>query len=467
MDSRRVGSWADARFRQFAGYMLRRWPEPQRAPLRPALEEPPVPADLLDLLRRLGVALIGAGETTNRVQDILDQLAHRYGAEGVHFFVLPTGVFVRIQDAHGSAVDIMSASVGTLRLDQIARLYRLLDRLKQELPPPTEVTELLRRIMASEPRNPVLVTLLGQVVLTVGLGLMLNPSGRALIGCCVLGALVGLLTWLANRIPLLSLALPVAAAALVSFVAFKFPAQLSGGHPSQLLIPAIATLLPGAMLTNGTIELATGSMVAGASRLIYGVNVLFLLAFGLLIGLEVLGPRPVPEASGLDQLGWWAPFVGVLLIGIGHSWRASAPPNSLGWLLVVLYLTYAAQLVGLHFSGQLFGAFLGGLMAVPAAYFIQHRKHAPPSQVAFLPAFWMLVPGGIGLTGVSDLIGHADPGGLRVIASALLTVLSIALGVMVGSGLVGDQRPRISTILETILPADRRKPEDRLEADLP
>ncbi|WP_194816529.1 threonine/serine exporter ThrE family protein [Nocardia sp. XZ_19_385] len=450
-------SWVDGRFGDLADFLLRHW-DAARAPLPPKpspLAEPPVSADLLDLLRWLGVALIGAGETTNRVQSMLDELAHRYGAQGVHFFVLPTGVFVRIQDANGSAVDILSASVDTLRLDQIAALYRLLDRVKAELPPPTEVTRSLQGIFDSEPRNPVLLTMLGQVVLTVGLGLMLNPAAHALVGYCVLGGLVGVLVWLAHRIPLLSLALPVTAAALVSWVAFRFPAQLSGGHPSQLLIPAVATMLPGAMLTNGTIELATGSMVAGASRLIYGMNVLLLLSFGLLIGLEGLGRHPVPESSGVDQLGWWAPFLGVLLIGIGHSWRASAPPKSLGWLLIVLYVTYAAQALGGHFSGQVLGAFLGGLIAVPAAYLVQRRKNAPPSQVAFLPAFWMLVPGGIGLTGVSDLIGQSDPNGLHVIVSALLTVLSIALGVLVGSGLVGDQRPRISTLLDTFLPAGR------------
>ncbi|MBP2188323.1 threonine/serine ThrE exporter family protein [Nocardia goodfellowii] len=459
-----MSQWTDARLRGAVHFVLRRMPAP-RPPLAqaPPPEEPPVSADLLDLLRRIGVALIGAGETTNRVQALLDELARRYGAQGVHFFVLPTGVFVRIQDARGSAVDMLGASIGTLRLDQIAELYRLLDRVKEKLPPPTEVTAALGDILDSKPRAPVLLTLLGQVVLTVGLGLMLNPAEPSLVGYCVLGVLVGLLVWVAEKVSLLSLALPVTAAALVSAVAFGFPDQLSGGHPSQLVIPAVATLLPGAMLTNGTIELATGSMVAGASRLMYGINMLFLLSFGLLIGLEVLGPRPVPEASGPDQMGWWAPLIGVLLIGLGHSWRASAPPNSLGWLLVVLYVTYGAQLVGQNFSGQLLGSFLGGLAAVPAAYFVQRRKNAPPSQVAFLPAFWMLVPGGIGLTGVSNLVGQGNSGGLHVIASALLTVLSIALGVMVGSGLVGDQRPRISTLLDTILPADRRSAAARDE----
>jgi len=420
-----------------------------------APEEPPIPRDLLDLLRRLGVALIGAVETTGRVQLLLEELAHRYSADGVHFIVLPTAVFVRVQAADGgSAVDLLDATVDTLRLDQIADLYRLIDRIKRDAPPPAQATADLDRILHSPPPTAVWLMLLGNVVLTVGLGLMLNPSPRSLIGYVVIGLAVQLLIMLAYRIRLLALALPVAAAATVTLLAFGLPWALSGSNPTELLIPGVAGLLPGAMLTNGTIELATGSMIAGASRYVYGINVLFLLAFGILIGLQILGPGALANhVVHYPKLGWWAPLIGVLLIGLGYSWRSSAPPNSVPWLLLVLYATYAAQTLGSLRTGPL-GAFLGGLVAVPAAYLVQRSAKAPPTQVLFLPAFWMLVPGGIGLTGVSDLITRSDPNGLHIITTTLLTIMSIALGVMVGSGLVTARRPHLTPMLDKLLPQD-------------
>ncbi|MEV6770762.1 threonine/serine exporter family protein [Nocardia sp. NPDC051030] len=423
----------------------------------PPPEEPPVSADLLNLLRLLGVMLISSGETTDRVQQILDDTAHRYGAGEVQFFVLPTGVFVRVEDSRGSAVDLQSAPNETLRLDQIAALYQLLDTMKRDLPPPTEVTGKLAEILASDRPTPVWLMLVGNIVLTVGLGLMLNPTVHALAGYAVLGLVVQLLILLADRFTLLSLALPVTAGAVVTLLAFGFPHALGGGQPSQLLIPAVAGLLPGATLTNGAIELSTGSMVAGSARTISGLNKLLLLAFGIYIGLQVLGPRP-PDSAAIAALGWWAPILGVLLIGIGHSWRSSAPPKSLLWLLLVLYVTFAAQRLGIQIGGPLLGAFLGGLVAVPTAYLVQRNRNAPPTQVAFLPAFWMLVPGGMGLTAISDLVTNAGVNGLQVLINVLLSVLAIALGVLVGSGLINTKQPGRAPMLDRLLPPPAHLP---------
>ncbi|WP_280382215.1 threonine/serine ThrE exporter family protein [Nocardia wallacei] len=418
----------------------------------PRPDEPPIPTDLLDLLRRVGVALIGSVETTNRVQVILEDLAHRYGYDEVRFFVLPTAVFVRVEDAGGNTyIDLLDADVGTLRLDQIDRLYRLIAEIKRTLPPPARATAELETILDAPPPTAIWLQLLGNVVLTLGLGMMLNPSARALVGYCVLGLVVQVLIMLADRFRLLRLALPVAAGATVTLLAFGFPAVLSGGYPTQLIVPAVAALLPGAVLTNGTIELATGSMVAGSSRLVYGINMLFLLAFGILVGLQIIGTDP-HRIETVVQLGWWAPVLGVLLIGLGHSWRSSAPPDSILWLLVVLYATYCAQELGKLSGGDLFGAFLGGLVAVPAAYLIQRDRHAPPVQVVFLPAFWMLVPGTIGLTGVSELVTGVGSDGVHVIVTTLLTIMAIALGVMVGSGLVATKRPHLMPMVQKLLP---------------
>ncbi|MVU79967.1 threonine/serine exporter family protein [Nocardia sp. ET3-3] len=416
----------------------------------PQPEEPPISQDLLDLLRHLGVALIRSGETTGRVQDILDDLAHRYDVDEVHFFVLPTGVFVRVQDSRGSAVDLLEADSDSLRLDQIAALYQLIDEIKKAVPPPARATADLARILASPQPTPVWRLLLGNVVLTVGLGLMLNPTSNSLLGYIVLGLVVQLLIMAADRFRLLSTGLPVVAGAVVTLLSFGFPYALGGGNPSQLLIPSVSSLLPGAALTNGSIELATGNMVAGASRTIFGFNKLLLLAFGILIGLQLLGTLPPVQPPPSGGLGWWTPVLGVLLIGLGHSWRASAPKRSLGWLLIVLYAAFCGQQLGqqLH-GGGLLGSFLGGLIAVPAAYLVQRSKDAPPTQVVFLPAFWMLVPGGMGLTGVSELVTKNDANGLHVIVNAVLTVLAIAMGVLVGSGVVAStRRPRLENLVE-------------------
>ena len=56
------------------------------------------------------------------------------------------------------------------------------------------------------------------------------------------------------------------------------------------MIPSLVTLLPGAALTMATIELAAGSMISGSSRLVYGLQRLLLLTFGIAMGVERGGP---------------------------------------------------------------------------------------------------------------------------------------------------------------------------------
>lgn len=394
---------------------------------------PPPPEELINFLRQLGVALCQAGDGANRVTAEMDEVAAAYGVPDVHFFVLPTGVFVRIGTGPSSTVDFAPTDLAPLRLDQISELYALLEQARTTRVAPADGVARLAEIRATEPRFPWWVRVIGHAGLTAGLGLVLNADPRALAGYLVLGAIVGLLRLLADRVEVLAMALPVVAAMLVTVLVYQFGEYLVGDRPTQLLIPPLVTFLPGAALTMGAVEMAAGSLVGGSSRLVSGFFSLMLLAFGILAGTRLVGV-PTEPTSPPAALGWWAPLVGVLVFGVGQSLNSSAPRGSLHWLLVTLYLAWGSQfLTTLAGLGMLSG-FVGGLMLVPIAYFAQ-RHHGPPSQVVFLPAFWLLVPGALGLSGVSELVGTNAGSGLADLLSALLAVVAIALGVLVGSSL--------------------------------
>jgi uncharacterized membrane protein YjjB (DUF3815 family) len=51
----------------------------------------------------------------------------------------------------------------------------------------------------------------------------------------------------------------------------------------------------------------------------------------------------------------------------------------------------------------------------------------------FLPAFWLLVPGTIGLIGVAELVGDTTGAGTENFLSALVTTASVALGILAGT----------------------------------
>ena len=126
---------------------------------------------------------------------------------------------------------------------------------------------------------------------------------------------------------------------------------------------------------------------------------LVLLAFGILVGHRLAGwPTHVHAMAGV---GWWSPWASVLCVGVGFFLYFSGPAKTLPWLLLVLVPVWGAQAAGTALAGTLVGAFCGGLVITPAAYFAQSQRGGPPAQVTFLPSFWMLVPGTLGLAGVS------------------------------------------------------------------
>jgi uncharacterized membrane protein YjjB (DUF3815 family) len=175
-------------------------------------------------------------------------------------------------------------------------------------------------------------------------------------------------------------------------------------------------------------------MVSGASRLIAGFIQLVLLAFGLAIGAVLIGYTPedlVYAASQYVKLPF-AGWVGVLVFGLGVYLHFSAPKNSLHWLILVLLLAFGAQRLATIFLGSEISGFFGTLVATPLGYLIQQRFKGPPAVVTFLPSFWLLVPGALGLMSVTQMMSDRAAG-LDGMVTVLFVITSIALGTLVGA----------------------------------
>jgi hypothetical protein len=131
----------------------------------------------------------------------------------------------------------------------------------------------------------------------------------------------------------------------VSFELLKHGAVDPG---MSALIAPLVTFLPGGALTTATVELASGEMVASASRLVFGSIQLLLLAFGIVAGAELVGlPSEafVHDASA-EALGAWAPSLGVPVSGVATAFHFSAPEGAPPWLLLVLLIAWLGQLAG-------------------------------------------------------------------------------------------------------------------------
>ena len=408
------------------------------SPLPAPQAKPAVPdtAVLLEFMFRLGQGYLACGEQTAKVELLLRRTASAYGMRKSRVVALPTAVFISLHDRTGERVTLAECDPQVLRLDQMADIYALGEAAQGGKVEPGDGLERLAAIRRQKPRFGRVGIVVGHTILTVGLGLVVMPTPTNLEAAALLGLIVGLLKLFNRGRAVLSVPLPVVAAAVVSalvFVAIRRGFQIDSLHA---LVPPLVTFLPGSMLTLGMVEFAFGDMVSGSSRLIAGFVQLVLLAFGLAIGAAFVGylPEDLIRSSGDYVSVPWAPWVGVLVFGLGVHLHFSAPRNSLKWIILVLLCAFAAQRLGASQFGTEISGFFGTLVATPLGYLIQFRFRGPPAAVTFLPSFWLLVPGALGLLSVTRMLSDRAAG-IDSLVSVVFVITSIALGTLVGASL--------------------------------
>lgn len=390
-----------------------------------------------DLLRQfiLGLAewMVAAEDSVDRVDSTLQAVVRAYGGDDFEIVVLPTFILASSATGGVERLALRSTRPGGVRFDQIAALYELIERAKTASLTPREGIEQLNAIGSLKARHGWPIRVLGHGILTVGLALQLVPTWQGALIAFGIGLLIGLAKLI--RSPTLQLVFPVVAAFASGLIVLALAPLVPVGDPLRLMIAPLVTLLPGGVLTTATMELASRQMIAGSARLVTGFVQLGLLAFGILAASGAAGITREGYAAlaSTATLPLWVGVLGVLLFAVGIYLHFSAPGRSFGWILLVLAVAYLAQLAGSALAGPVAGGLLGGAAIAPIVMWISTLKHGAPTQLTFLPAFWLLVPGAAGLVGLTEAIG-GDAGAADFI-DALVSILAIALGILLGTAL--------------------------------
>ncbi|MET0865722.1 MAG: threonine/serine exporter family protein [Nakamurella sp.] len=400
--------------------------------------------DLMTFMVALGDTMVDSGDPVTNVSECLERVARVNGVQGAEIIVLPTALIITLPGLDEARTEVAATGTSRLRLDQVEGVFRVADAAERgDIGPVAALADLeLARVLA--PSYPPVVIITGHAVIAMGLAIILSGGWVDVGIAAVLGAGVGAVKQLAARRPLaIQVFLPVLCAFLVAAaVALLGRTQL---NPDLLppIIGALVTFIPGGLLTTAVIELATGQMISGASRFVYGTLQLVLLSLGIVAGLQLFGiPAVTVGETESTLVGAIAPWIGVLIFGFGVLLSYSGRPGSLGWMLLVLYVAYAGQVVGGLLFGNSLSAFAGAVVMTPVAVFVATQRTGPPTLVTFLPAFWLLVPGVIALVGVTQVMGEARVDGASSILNAGVTIVSIALGVVLGLS-IGDWIKRI------------------------
>ncbi len=392
------------------------------------------------LLAHLGTAMIATGQPVQEIEEELAEVAVSLGYPDFQTAVGPTGLVVTLTE--GGPATQRSAPAG-LRLHQSASVRRIRYQLVTGELAPMEAREQLVAVARRPVGHPLWLVALAWPVLAVGIALILQPGWPNVVAAAVGAVIVFALVQLAERHQVVKALLPTLAAFVVSLVVFGAAGAGLLDGPLRTVLPPLAVLLPGALVVNGMSELAAGQMQAGSARLIYGFVQLGLFALGLLMATTLLHvPSSTAANLRVDDIGWVGAPVGLVLIGLSICLMEGVPLRMQGWVLLVLALAFGAQAAGQQLGSTGLGGFLGAIAASLGASLVELRRPQLVRLVIFLPAFWLLVPGSLGLVGVTELAGGRESA-TDVTLGVLGVAIAISLGLLVGSSVGRALRGRL------------------------
>ena len=380
----------------------------------------------------LGRAMIDSGASVTQVGESLGRIAHVNGIGSPAIVVFPTALFVSMPGEDDIQTSITPAG-SSLRLDQIDAVFQVVDAAESgEIRPEVGLAR-LARAREMPPAFAWHLRLVGYPLIAAGLVAILRGSWMELLVSTLLATAVGTLRLRTKVPPAYAVFLPVVAAFGVSLTVFLLA---ESGVDIDVYTPVMASLitfLPGAQLTTAVIELATGQMMAGAGRLAQGVMYLVMLAIGIAAAGEIAGVSSSALVYDQEPVGWlWAPWVGVILFGVGVVLSNSARASSLPWIILILAVAYGGQTFGGLYVGSQLSGFIGALLMTPVAMLAASRPSGPPTLVTFLPAFWLLVPGALGLSGITKYLDANSIEGATSLLTTGTTMVGIAFGVLLG-----------------------------------
>ena len=407
-------------------------------PIAPTAE--PDAGAALAAAEAVGSAMIQAGYSVETVQDVLGDIARINGLPESEVLVFPNALLVSARGQGQHRTGAVASGDGQLLFSQIDEVQRTVDAARTGLLDPRSTVEKIDRIREMTPNHGPVVRVIGYGFLSAALSVLLGATWTGVSLAAGLGLITGAALLVSERVPRRYGALiTVAIAFSVALVVFLLLRSGFGSGILAALLAPLVVLLPGALLTTAVLELSTGQMISGAGRLAAGAMQLVLLGAGIVTAGALVGVPDFDFSQNPELLGPIAPWIAVAVYGVAISIHRCAPPRALPWILLVLYIAYSAQVLGDLVLGGILSAFIGALVVTPVTALVARQPSGPAALVSFTPAFWLLVPGALGLLGVADVLGGDSTAAASLVAT-LSTMVAIALGVLAGSALSNRMR---------------------------
>lgn len=384
--------------------------------------------DVAHLLVETGVALGRCNYPSPQAEELIEDVSDAYGADA-EVAVLPT--MVMAEDRRGNTVALQKIKTH-YRFDQIAMVQGVVNKARTTTMAAPAATAELRAIPDTAPLFPFWLRVIGYALAAVGYAMCIRLSFVAIVFALVLGALVGIALIATSGSAQVSALMPILATFCCALAVSFGATQLGVPVPVRLATVPVLMLLPGAALTAAVIELVSGNMIAGSSRLIYAVMILIAMAFSFTFAVQVAGVGGKHLADFTAQLTpVWVEWAGIAVFAVGLMLYFCMPLRFWIPTMVILFFAYSIESLAEYVVSAPLAAGLATAVAVIASWAYNHQNAGGPvSMMIYLPTFWLLVPGAGGFVAITGVMDQ-NKGLASLGSSTALTILSMAIGTMV------------------------------------
>lgn len=396
-------------------------------------EQVPVSAtrpDVTDMLTEAAAAMVSSTYPAPQAEEVLRGLAAAYDADA-EIVLLPTLVLTETK-RHG--IPQIRTVKTSYRFDQMTQVQSVLAQARHNKEDAHDVAESLRSIATKKPIYPSWLRVIGYALSALGFGAAFRLDLPALLAVTVLGLIVGMMVLTLSRSPRFAALLPLMATFVAGLMIAGLSIFLDKPDPVRMVAMLIVVLLPGATLTSGIIELVSGYMISGASRLMYALMILGSMAFGGALAIGVSGiPATRLEDVTATLTPVWVAWAGAALYGIGTFLYFCTPVRL--WLpsLFVMMVSFGISVLAVPSLGVALSAGIATAVGLITSWAINARLGGGPGDLAiFLPTFWLIVPGSTGFIAITGELESAK--NLSDVANtAAMTFFAMAIGMMLAT----------------------------------
>ncbi|KAJ7539359.1 hypothetical protein O6H91_11G088800 [Diphasiastrum complanatum] len=388
-------------------------------------------------LLRLAVALHSYGSSSSRTEYLVEKVADKLKME-TNIAVFPSLILISFTDTEDSARnEIHLITVETdLDVDKLARADELANHIgKQELSLLSAYWRL--KTIATSPAHFGIWWRIFSYALSASMAAPLFYDGNIwdALFCFPLGLGVGILDMLASKSSLFANVLEFAAALFVSFLAKLFAIYLVDLKLcfSSMALSSLVQLLPGMALTLGVSEMVAKTYVTGTSHIMYALFSALQLGFGLSVGEKLVWwvktepsapPCPASKLSVWWNVIWFSGFTAasnMLLNARFNQWPGMTLASGVGFLV--------STLASLQFDSNISSVIAAFSVGITGTICSLATGDLP--LVMVLSGILQLVPGGVGVKGVSAMLESDIPTGMTFVFDMAVVGLSITIGLLI------------------------------------